>query len=343
MANANMTAGVFLGEGVLEVQQRRVPSLPAPDWVLIENEGCGVCGSDLHILSVPAGIPATPNTVLGHEFIGKILEIGLAVTTVKVGDRVAVAPNLTCGLCKQCKMGQSVHCENWKTLGVNIDGGFARYTTAPERALHPISKDLPFEEAAWIEPLSCVVNGTDQLAIQPGQVAVVMGAGPVGTLHAMMFKAAGATVFLSDVVPFRLTTAKKAGIDNVINVKTESLRDAVMDASDGLGADVVVDAVGNQFGAMIGLAARRGKLSVFGMNEHAHPEVKQHDITRHELKVFGSFVGAHTFPRAIKILERGVIKPSALVSMTLPVEEIETGINAARAGEAVKVLVTPTN
>jgi threonine dehydrogenase-like Zn-dependent dehydrogenase len=335
-------AGVFLREGVFEVQDRKIPTLPAPDWVLIENEGCGVCGSDLHALSVPAGVKATPNTVLGHEFIGKIIEAGSAVTTVKVGDRVAVAPNLTCGLCKQCKLGQSVHCENWTTLGYNMDGGFARYTVAPERALHLVSKDLPFEEAAWIEPLSCVVNGTDQLAVQPGQVAVVMGAGPVGTLHAMMFKAAGATVFLSDISPFRLDAAKKAGIDNTVNIKSESLRDAIMDATEGLGADVVVDAVGNQFGAMIELAARRGKLSVFGMNEHAHPEVKQHDITRHELKIFGSFVGAHTFPRAIKILERGVIKPSSLVSMTLPIDEIKTGINAARAGEAVKVLVTPT-
>jgi threonine dehydrogenase-like Zn-dependent dehydrogenase len=336
-------AGVFLREGVFEVQDRKIPTLPAPDWVLIENEGCGVCGSDLHALSVPASVKAKPDTVLGHEFIGKIIEAGSAVTTVKVGDRVAVAPNLMCGLCKQCKLGQSVHCENWTTLGYNMDGGFARYTVAPERALHLVSKDLPFEEAAWIEPLSCVVNGTDQLGVQPGQVAVVIGAGPVGALHAMMFKAAGATTILADVAPFRLEAAKKAGIEYTVNVKNQRLRDVVMDLSDGLGADVVVDAVGNQFATTLEIAARRGKVSVFGMNEHAHPEVKQHDITRHELKVFGSFVGAHTFPRAIKILERGVIKPSSLVSMTLPIDDILTGINAARAGEAVKVLVTPTN
>ena len=338
---ASMTAAVFVKEGVLEVQQRAVPRLRGDDWVIIENEGCGICGSDLHILSVPAGIPATPNTVLGHEFIGKIIEAGPAVSTVKVGDRVAVAVNLTCGICTQCKMGNSLHCENWTTIGANIDGGFAPYIAAPERALHLVSPDLPFEEAVWIEPLSCVVNGTDQLGIQPGQVAVVIGAGPVGTLHAMMFKAAGATVILSDLVDFRLETARKAGIDHLINAKNSSLRDAVMDLSDGLGADVIVDAVGNQLGAMIELAARKAKLSVFGMNEHAFPPVKQHDITRFELKVFGSFVGAHTFPRAIKILERGVIKPSSLVSMALPITDIHTGINAARAGEAVKVLITP--
>lgn len=338
---SSMTAGVFVREGVFEIQSRTVPKLAADDWVIIENEGCGVCGTDLHILSVPAGFPATPNTVLGHEFIGKIIEVGPAVTTVKVGDRVTVAVNLSCGICRQCKMGNSLHCENWTTIGINIDGGFAPYVAAPERALYVVSPDLPFEEAVWIEPLSCVVNGTDQLGIQPGQVAVVMGAGPVGTLHAMMFKAAGATVILSDLVDFRLETAKKAGIDHLVNAKNSSLRDTVMDLTDGLGADVVVDAVGNQFGAMIELAARKGKLSIFGLNEHAYPAVKQHEITRFELKVYGSFVGAYTFPRAIKILERGVIKPSSLISMTLPIEDMQSGIDAARAGEVVKVVVTP--
>jgi threonine dehydrogenase-like Zn-dependent dehydrogenase len=336
-------AGVFVREGVFEVQARKIPSLPGADWVLLENEGCGVCGSDLHALSVPAGVKARPDTVLGHEFVGKVIEVGSAVTTVNVGERVAVAPNLMCGLCKQCKLGQNTHCENWTTLGYHMDGGFARYTVAPERALHQVAKDLPFEEAAWIEPLSCVVNGTDQLGVQPGQVAVVIGAGPVGTLHAMMFKAAGATTILADVAPFRLDAARKAGLEHVVNVKEQSLRDAVMDLSDGMGADVTVDAVGNQVAAAIEVTARRGKLSLFGMNEHAHPEVKQHDITRRELKVYGSFVGAYSFPRAVKILERGVIRPSSLVSMTLPIEDILTGINAARAGEAVKVLVTPTS
>jgi threonine dehydrogenase-like Zn-dependent dehydrogenase len=95
--------------------------------------------------------------------------------------------------------------------------------------------------------------------------------------------------------------------------------------------------VGNQFASTIEIAARRGKIFFFGMNEHARPEVKQHA----ELKLFGSFVEAYTFPRAIKILERGVIKPSSLVSMTLPIDDILSGINAGRSAEAVKVLVTP--
>lgn len=336
---SKMVAGVFMGEGVLEIQQRPRPELPGADWVILKNEGCGVCGTDLHILSVPPGIAATPGAILGHEFIGEVVEVGPDVREIKLGDRVAVAANLTCGLCRQCKAGRSLHCENWTTLGIHKDGGFAPYTAAPERALHKVSKELPFEEAVWVEPLSCVVNGTDRLTIQPGQTAAIVGAGPIGILHGLIFKAAGAKVIISDLAPFRLEVAKKAGLDVVVNVKTEDLKQVVMDYTDGLGAEVVVDAVGNQFGIVIGLAARGGKISLFGMNEEARPQVKQCDITRNELTVYGSFVGAHTFPRAIQILERGAIRPSVMNSMILPLEDIFKGIEAARRGEAVKVIV----
>lgn len=335
----DMLAGVFVGEGTLELQRRPIPHLPGEDWVIIENEGCGVCGTDLHILSVPQGHPATPGTILGHEFVGHVIEIGPAVTQTQVGDRVAVAANLTCGLCRQCKAGRSNHCENWTTIGIFKDGAFAPYTTAPERALHKISKEVPFEEAVWTEPLSCVVNGTDRLAIQPGETAVVIGAGPIGTLHGLMFKAAGAKVIIADLAPFRLEVAERAGIDVVVNPKTADLAEVVRDYTAGLGADIVVDAVGNQFGTCVGLAAKGGKISLFGMSETARPAVKQFDITRNELTIYGTFVGAHTFPRAIQILESGVIRPSVMNSAILPLEDILKGVEAARRGEAVKVIV----
>lgn len=106
-----MLAGVFLGEGVLELQPRPLPTLPAADWVIVENEGCGVCGTDLHILSVPPGFAAAPGIILGHEFIGRVVEVGAEAREVAMGDRVAVAANLTCGLCRYCKAGKSLYCE----------------------------------------------------------------------------------------------------------------------------------------------------------------------------------------------------------------------------------------
>jgi threonine dehydrogenase-like Zn-dependent dehydrogenase len=222
-----------------------------------------------------------------------------------------------------------------------MDGGFAAYSAAPEAYLHKVSESLPFKTAVWIEPLSCVVNGTDRLKIQPSQTAVIIGAGPIGLLHGMMFKASGAKVIISDFAPFRLEAAKKIGLDVVINGKEEDLTTAVMDHTNGLGAEVVADAVGNQAGNAIKMAARGGQIAVFGMIEHAAPTIKQFDVTRNELTIFGVFVSPYTFPRAIQILESGVIEPSILNSMTLSVAEMQKGIDAARAGEAVKVIVTP--
>lgn len=335
-----MLAGTFGGVGVLEIVNRPIPRIPHDDWVLIENEGCGVCGSDLHILADPPGFAAAPGAILGHEFLGHVVEVGAAVQTVKVGDRVAVNPNMTCGKCRYCKRGLPNHCDNWTTLGLDQDGGFAHYTTAPEDSLHPVSEALPFEKAVWIEPLSCVVNGTDKLRIQPAQTAVVIGAGPIGMLHALMFQAAGARVIIADLSEFRLEAAEKLNFTAVVNAKKENLHAVVMDLTHGLGAEVVADAVGNQAGACVAMAARGGQITLFGMIEHAQPPIKQFDITRNELTIVGTFVSSYTFPRAIQILESGVIDPSPLNSLTLPIADMQRGIDAARAGEAVKVVVT---
>ena len=337
-----MLAGTFGGIGVLDIKQVPVPQIEKDDWVIIKNEGCGVCGSDLHILADPPGFEATLGAVLGHEFLGQVIEVGSSVTEIKVGDRVAVNPNMTCGgKCRYCKAGLVNHCEHWTTLGLNTHGGFAPYTTAPETALHKLSEDLPFEIGVWVEPLSCVVNGTDKIAIQPAQTAVIIGAGPIGMLHAMIFKAAGARVIISDLAPLRLEMAEKIGMDVVVNAKESNLVEVVMDYTNGFGAEVVADAVGNQFGTAVAVAARGGQITLFGMNEHANPSVKQFDITRNELSIYGTFVSPYTFPRAIQILESGIINPSVLNTMTLPIAEMQTGIDAARAGEAVKVVVTP--
>jgi (R,R)-butanediol dehydrogenase/meso-butanediol dehydrogenase/diacetyl reductase len=338
--STTMLAGTFGGVGILDIKEIPIPKVKREDWVLIKNEGCGVCGTDLHILANPPGFEATLGAVLGHEFLGHIVEVGSAVQDFKVGDRVAVNPNMTCGICRYCKEGLRNHCENWTTLGLHQDGGFAGYTTAPQGYLHRVSEDLPFERAIWIEPVSCVVNGTDKIAIQPAQTAVVIGAGPIGLLHGMMFKAAGARVIISDLAPARLEVARRIGIDIVVNAKEQNLMEVVMDYTNGRGAEVVTDAVGNQVGTAVKLAARGGKISLFGMIESAAPTVKQFDITRNELTVYGSFVSPYTFPRAIRILESGVIDPSPIISMTLPIAEMQKGIDAARAGEAVKVVVT---
>lgn len=122
-----------------------------------------------------------------------------------------MAPNLACGVCTYCRIGRPNQCENFATLGIFLDGGFAEYNVAPAKALYPIAKDLPLEEAVFVESLSCVLGGTEKVRIQPGETTVIVGAGPIGLLFILVFKAAGAKVISTEVVPFRLEFAKKAG------------------------------------------------------------------------------------------------------------------------------------
>jgi threonine dehydrogenase-like Zn-dependent dehydrogenase len=335
-----MTAAVFAGRGLLDVQERPIPKLTAPDEVLLEVEATGVCGTDLHILSDPPGHPATEGVILGHEIVARVAQTGSGVSQYRIGQRVTIDANLKCGICRPCRRGKWNHCEHWTTIGIFRDGGFARYLVAPQRALHPLSESVPLRDAIWCELLSCVIGSTDRVAIQPGQHAVIIGAGPAGVLHGLMFQAAGARVLIADVAPYRLKLAEAAGMTPV-NVTAADLKQAVIAATDGWGADVVVDAVGTQLQTALELVATGGTVSLFGMNSHATPQVAQNLVTRKELTVFGSYVGYHTFPRATAVLDSGSISPGQFTTHEVTVGELPGAISAARRGEAMKILVRP--
>lgn len=336
-----MPAVVFQGEGRWALEERPVPRVRNPDEVLLQVEACGICGTDLHILEIPPGHPATPGVILGHEVIGRVVEVGPAVTHLRPGDRVAVAPNLSCGVCPFCQRGLFNHCERFTTLGIFLDGGLAAYEVAPARALFPISPQVPLERAVFAEVLSTVVGGTLQARLHPGEHAVVLGCGPVGLLFLQIFRASGAgTLIAADVAPFRLAFARRVGADRAVNPREEDLEAVVREAT-GIGADVVVDAVGSLMAMALRLARPGGTVVLFGMNAQARAEIAQYEITRRELRVVGSYVGRHTFPLAIQLLERGVIRPEALVTHRLPLSRFGEGLEHLRRGEAVKVMMVP--
>jgi threonine dehydrogenase-like Zn-dependent dehydrogenase len=336
-----MLAAVFKRVGVLEIEDRPEPKNLARDEVLLEIEGAGVCGSDLHILSDPPGFRATEGVILGHEMVAKIVDRGRGVTDFDIGTRVIVDPNLKCGLCSFCRKGLPNQCKNGTTIGVHLDGAFARFVKAPQKALHPIRDDIPLKEAVWGELLSCVLGTTDRVRIQPGQVGVVIGAGPAGMLHAILLQAAGAEVILVDVADARLTFARTGGITKTVNPKDTNLESYIADVTRGEYADVVVDAVGNQFAASLDIVATGGIIALFGANAHASPAISQFQITRKEVTVVGSYVGSHMFPRSIAVLESGVLSLTPFISHEVTIAELPTAIEEARTGKAMKVLVLP--
>lgn len=336
-----MLAAVFEGKGKLSFKEVPVPEIKRPDEVLLQVEAASICGTDIRILDVPPEHPANKGVILGHEYTGKILRMGEVVTQFKEGDRVVVDPNITCGSCIYCRMGMPHMCENMTTLGIFINGGFARYNVAPAKALHKISSHLLPELAIFAEPLSCVVNATQKLCLHPGESVVVLGAGPIGLLFIQMFKASGAgRIIVSEISEYRSKFARKSGASRLVNPLRENL-ERIVKKETLVRADVVIDAVGTLLESAMGLVRKGGQILLFGQNYQARAQVVQNDITRNELNVMGSFIARFTFPSAIKIIESKVLNLEKLITHKLPLEKIHKGIEAMKKGEAIKVIITP--
>jgi threonine dehydrogenase-like Zn-dependent dehydrogenase len=333
----SMPAAVLADVGRLEVVERPVPRVEGAVDVVLDVEACGICGTDLHILSVPPGHPATVGVVLGHEFAGRVADTGDAVGGLEPGRRVAVAPNVSCGACAACRRGARNQCERFTTHGVFVDGGLAPHVRVPASACHPISGELPAHVAALAEPLSTVVHGARQAGVFPGDVVAVVGAGPVGLMFVALLTLAGASVVAVERAPERAALARTLGA--VEAVSPGEADDAVRAASAGLGADVVVDAVGSQLSVALELVRAGGRIVLFGVDARARAEVAQETITRHELTLVGSFVGQDVFPIAVRLLEQGRLGLDALVTHRIGLDELPAAVEELRAGRAVKVEV----
>lgn len=337
--SATMTVPIFIGEGELRYAERPVPRINAPDDVLVQIEACGICGTDLNILAVPPAHKATPGIVIGHEGVGAVAEIGAAVQGLQAGDRVVIANRLTCGQCAYCRRGLDNQCTNYQTIGTTIDGAFAPYLRAPARALWKIDPAVPRDDAALFEPLACAVGSVKRAPFQVGDNVAIIGAGPMGLLFALLYRALGAgKVILLDVAPYRLAFAEEIGMDAAIDV-TKVDAPAEVKRLTGLGADIVVDAVGNQINQAIQLARRGGQVILFGLRAHDNPPVSQYTITRYDLTLHGTFVGLHPFAQTIQLLESRRVQPSILVTHRLPLMELARGVELMRTQQAMKVLM----
>ena len=333
-----MRAAVYEGEGRLVVRDVPDPT-PGPDEVLVEVEACGVCGSDVQIINVPPGHPSTPPVIIGHEFVGWIRAVGSAVRDATIGARVVVDPDPKCGACEPCRSGRPANCVNIVALGVYRDGALAQFVTAPANSVYSISPDVPAELAALVEPLSCVVNGTNRAAIRPGESAVVFGAGAIGCLFIAVFRGAGAgRIIAVEPSAHRAPVARAVGADFVLTPEEWKARRAELLPS---GADVVVDAVGSVLPDAIEAAAMGARVVVFGMNGTARPQVHQVEIVEKGLTILGSYISNFTFPAAIRLVESGQLTLGPMITATIPLEDTVAGIARIRSGEAVKIVIKP--
>lgn len=336
-----MKAAVFEREGILTLKEVEKPKIEAQDQILIEVEACSICGTDVHITATPPGYIATPGTTLGHEFCGHIVETGSGVQTLKVGDRVVVNPNNYCGNCTFCRKNLPNLCENIEALGIDFDGGFAKYCRVSEKVAHKISEHVPAELAACAEPLACAINGLNKVHVIPGSTAVVVGSGPIGLMITLLLKSAGVgQIFLLEAAPWRIAFAQNLNIATVIDSIHEDAYSEIMKATQ-IGADYVFDVTGTQIMSCINYARKGGQVVLFGVNKKAKIQIMQSEITTKEISVSGTWLANTTFPAAVNVLERNCINIAPLITDVISLDKISDGIEKLRRGQAVKVIVKP--
>lgn len=336
-----MKAAVFESEGNLVLKEVPVPSIEGDDELIIRVESASICGTDVHILEVPPGFIAPEGIILGHELAGKIESMGQGVTGLKVGDRVVINPNDYDCTCRFCKANLPNQCENLYALGVKVDGGFSKYCKVTSKVCHKINSSVAPDEAAFAEPLACVINGTEKVKLQPGESALILGAGPIGMLFVKLFKMGGASkVIVSEISGYRRKLAKESGADLTVDPSNEDLEDIVLQKTNG-GADIVVDAIGSQLDMAVRAASKNGKILLMGVNEKAQPKINQSQITFKELQILGTWLANATFPKAVQLIESGKLDLDKLITHRFPLEEIHKGIDLINAGKAFKVMINP--
>src|SRR3954449_462296 len=218
-----MQALVLTDYRKLELQDVDRPNI-GPNDVLVRVAACGICGSDVHGYDGSSG-RRVPPIIMGHEAAGTISEVGSAVDRVQVGDRVTFDSTISCGCCEACRRGAVNLCVDRRVLGVSCgdyrqNGAFADIVAVPQNILYPLPPNMPFEHAAFIEPVSVAVHAVDRLAIQPGERAVVVGSGMIGLLVIQALRAAGCRqVIAVDIDPGRLKLAKQVGAAEAVDSK----------------------------------------------------------------------------------------------------------------------------
>ncbi|MBI4790755.1 MAG: alcohol dehydrogenase catalytic domain-containing protein [Chloroflexi bacterium] len=311
-----------------------------PGDVLIKVAACGVCGTDVeaYLGHQPRGWTITYPFRMGHELSGTVVEVGKDVPNVKPGDRVVPDGRLPCGYCHYCRRGLFSACQNQGYFS----GGLAEYSVYPFRNLVRVPDNVSLEQAAFAEPLACVVNGQSKVDVPFGGVAVVIGDGPIGLLHLQMLKHRGAFTIMVGLLEHRLQIARQLGADCVVNVAQDDAAKIVRDASDGRGADVVVNAVGKAdvLRQAIDLAARRGQVLFFAATMQPKVELDIDLIHYKELALKGTYDSTIAqYEDALRLLRTGIVQVEPLISHRLPLAEVQHGYEIARQQQGLKVLI----
>lgn len=349
-----MKAAVCYGMRDIRVEDYEMPQCPEGS-ILVKVHACAICGTDKRIYTI-GDYRAQYPVIIGHEIAGEVVEVAKGVTSVKVGDRVCVAPGHGCGYCKACKAGAPNLCVNpHPSMGYKLNGGFAQYIAVPEHIfrlgfVNKIPENLSYDEASMSEIIACCLNAHRTSKVNKGDTVLIIGAGPAGMIHAILSKLDGAEkVILAQRSTYRLEQAKKLfpdAVDRTVAMNDEDLAAVVKEETDGYGADVVYVCAPSHKAQeqAIQLAGPHGRVNFFGgvPKDDGIVSFEANLVHYKELFITGASSSLpETNREALELLSKHLIDGKKLVTNKFPLEKMKEALELAEARECVKVVVHP--
>ena len=330
---SSMRAVTLVSPGHLECVNTEIPVVQNPHDVLIKVHACGVCGSDIARVMVK-GAHKMP-IIIGHEFAGEVVEIGLDVKTTKVADRVTIMPLVPCGQCDYCRIGEYTLCDDYEYYGSRIPGAMAEYILVNERNVLKLPENVDYEMGAMTDPVSVALHAVRKAGVEAGQSAVVFGLGAIGFVAVQWLKNLGCTnVVAVDIFDEKLNLAKTLGADLTINGKTTDAVKAIQDYTGGKGVDVAIELAGSKFTqpqAVLSVS-KMGKVVYCGISydDLLLPNQALNAILRGELIILGSWNSSiaplpiNEWESALKFMNNGKIRVKPLISHRVRLEDCQS-------------------
>ena len=329
-----MKAGFYLGNHTYEVKEIK-DRKPVDHEVKIEVAWCGLCGTDIHKFEGKNGASVVvPPIMLVHECSGIVTEVGENCENFKPGDRVACDPSWGCGRCEWCKKGYQNFCIHRH----GVAKGFAEYVYPPEENVYKIDHSLDLEDAAFTEPLSCVLHGMDLLNIESGSNIVMYGMGSIGSLMLQLLKL---TAPKNLIVVEREENKQELAIE--LGATKACTDQEIEEIADKLNVDYVIECIGlkNTMEQAIHIAGKRAKVLLFGLGDpEENVSFNQFEAYTKELSIYTSYLNPHTSRKAISLLESGVIDTKKIISARLSLEEMGEELKTKKYSRKGKVMVS---
>jgi threonine 3-dehydrogenase len=319
-----------------------VPEVGPAD-VLIKVRKSAICGTDVHIWNWDAFSAKTVPVpmVVGHEFVGEIVDTGAAAGKYRIGQRVSGEGHIVCGVCRNCRAGRGHLCRNTRGVGVNRPGSFAEYLCIPETNVVPIPEDIPDEIAAIFDPLGNAVHTALSFDLV-GEDVLVTGAGPIGIMGALVAQKAGARkVVITDLNPYRLDLARRMGVQHVVDVGGENLRD-VMDRigmTEGFDVGLEMSGASQAVQQMIARMNNGGKVALLGIAPTEF-SVDWNAVIFKMLQIKGIYGREmfETWYKMIALVQSG-LDLTPLITHRIGIDDFETGFSEMISGNSGKVVM----